>query len=161
MPYGLLVSWPGIEPRPPALGAWSLSHWTTREVPRNHYCMDLIMSFLNILHYCIVRICPNLHYGFFKVNSCFSVVVVLIIWSSLIIIIIKPFIFLLEYSWLMEKEMATHSSILAWRIPWTEEPGGYSPQGHKESDMTELLTQSSKRNEIKLEGVCGQCSYGS
>jgi len=24
----------------------------------------------------------------------------------------------------MEKEMATHSSILAWRIPWTEEPGG-------------------------------------
>ena len=25
---------------------------------------------------------------------------------------------------LLEKEMATHSSILAWRIPWTEEPGG-------------------------------------
>ena len=34
--------------------------------------------------------------------------------------------------------MATHSSILTWRVPWTEEPGGlYSPQGHKESDMTE------------------------
>ena len=34
--------------------------------------------------------------------------------------------------------MATHSSILAWRIPWREEPGGlYSPWGHKESDMTE------------------------
>ena len=32
---------------------------------------------------------------------------------------------------LLEKEMATHSSILAWRIPWTEEPGGLSPQGHK------------------------------
>ena len=32
--------------------------------------------------------------------------------------------------------MATHSSILAWRIPWTEEPG-YSPWDHKESDMTE------------------------
>ena len=28
-----LVPWPGIEPRPPALGAWSLSHCTTREVP--------------------------------------------------------------------------------------------------------------------------------
>ena len=28
-----LVPWPGIKPRPPALGAWSLSHWTTREVP--------------------------------------------------------------------------------------------------------------------------------
>ena len=40
----------------------------------------------------------------------------------------------------LEKEMATHSSILAWRIRWMEEPGGlYSPQGHRESDTTELL----------------------
>ena len=30
-----------------------------------------------------------------------------------------------------EKEMATHSSILAWEIPWTEEPGDYSPWGHR------------------------------
>ena len=30
---------------------------------------------------------------------------------------------------LLEKEMATHSSILAWRIPWTEEPGGLQPVG--------------------------------
>ena len=29
----------------------------------------------------------------------------------------------------LEKEMATHSSILAWRIPWTEEPGGAQPMG--------------------------------
>ena len=35
--------------------------------------------------------------------------------------------------------MATHSSILAWKIPWTEEPGRYSPWGHKESDVTERL----------------------
>ena len=36
--------------------------------------------------------------------------------------------------------MATHSSILAWRIPWTEEPGGlHSPWGCKESDLTERL----------------------
>ena len=33
--------------------------------------------------------------------------------------------------------MATHSSILAWIIPWTEEPGRLSPWGHKESDTTE------------------------
>ena len=32
----------------------------------------------------------------------------------------------------LEKGMATHSSILAWRIPWTEEPVGYSPRGRKE-----------------------------
>ena len=29
----------------------------------------------------------------------------------------------------LEKEMATHSSILAWEIPWTEEPGGLQPMG--------------------------------
>ena len=35
--------------------------------------------------------------------------------------------------------MATHSSILTWRIPWTEEPGGlYSSWGRKESDVTEV-----------------------
>ena len=39
----------------------------------------------------------------------------------------------------MEEEMTTHSSILAWKIPWTEEPvgGSYSPWGCKELDMTE------------------------
>ena len=37
----------------------------------------------------------------------------------------------------LEKEMATHSSILAWRNPWTEEPGGLQSMGHKELDTTE------------------------
>ena len=38
----------------------------------------------------------------------------------------------------LEKEMANHSSILAWKIPWTEKPGRlHSPWGRKESDMTE------------------------
>ena len=40
----------------------------------------------------------------------------------------------------LEKGIATHSSFLAWRIPWTEEPGGYSSWGCKESDTTERLT---------------------
>ena len=41
----------------------------------------------------------------------------------------------------LEKGMVTHSSILAWRISLTEEPGGlHSPRGCKESDMTEWLT---------------------
>ena len=35
----------------------------------------------------------------------------------------------------MEKEMAPHSSTLAWKIPWMEE--GYSPWGHEESDSSE------------------------
>ena len=37
---------------------------------------------------------------------------------------------------LLEEGMATHSSILTWRIPWTEELVGYSPWGRKESDTT-------------------------
>ena len=37
----------------------------------------------------------------------------------------------------LEKRIATKSSILAWRIPWTEELVGKSPWGHKELDMTE------------------------
>ena len=36
----------------------------------------------------------------------------------------------------LENEMATHSSILAWRIPWTEEPGGLQSMGSQELDMT-------------------------
>ena len=39
----------------------------------------------------------------------------------------------------LEEEMAAHSSILAWKIPWTEEPGGYSPWSHKELDTTEHM----------------------
>ena len=43
----------------------------------------------------------------------------------------------------LEKGMTTHSSILAWRIPRTEEPGGLqSMEGHKESDMTDYYTHT-------------------
>ena len=38
----------------------------------------------------------------------------------------------------LEESMATHSTILAWRIPWTEEPGSFSLQGCKELDMSEV-----------------------
>ena len=36
----------------------------------------------------------------------------------------------------LEKEMATHSSILAWKTPWREEPGGLQFTGSQESDTT-------------------------
>ena len=39
----------------------------------------------------------------------------------------------------LEKEMATYSRILAYKIPWTEEPAGYSPWGHK--SWTHLVTK--------------------
>ena len=40
----------------------------------------------------------------------------------------------------LEKEMAAHSCILAWKIPWTEEPGGLQSIGSQESD-TVLINQ--------------------
>ena len=47
--------------------------------------------------------------------------------------------------------MATHSSILAWKIPWIEEPGRrYCPRGHKELDMTEHLS---------THALCKNCLY--
>ena len=38
---------------------------------------------------------------------------------------------------LLEKEVAPHSSVLAWEIPWTEEPGGLQSMGSQELDTTE------------------------
>ena len=44
--------------------------------------------------------------------------------------------------------MATDSSILAWRISWTEEPGGLQSMGHKESDTTEQAHRLPKLQRI-------------
>ena len=45
------------------------------------------------------------------------------------------------------EEMATHFSVLTWRIPWTEEPGSYSPWGRKELDTTWWLNNSNQYDE--------------
>ena len=50
----------------------------------------------------------------------------------------------------LEKEMATHSSILAWEILWAEEPDGPPSMGHKESDMTEHTAARAVENTIFL-----------
>ena len=51
--------------------------------------------------------------------------------------------------------MATQSSILAWEIPWTEEPGSYSPRGRKESDMSEHTQIHSSTVIYRNEQSCG------
>ena len=61
----------------------------------------------------------------------------------------------LGWEYPLEKEMATHSSILAWEIPWTEEPGGLSPWVTKESDMTEQLNNNKGSKGIECMGVLG------
>ena len=56
----------------------------------------------------------------------------------------------------LEKEMATHFSILAWRISWTEEPAGYSPWGCKVSDTTEQLTYTRPFQVQYLDSMLGE-----
>ena len=50
----------------------------------------------------------------------------------------------------LEKGMTTHSSIVAWRIPWTESLAGYSPWGRKDLDTTEQLSISLSINGNKI-----------
>ena len=58
----------------------------------------------------------------------------------------------------LEKEMATHSSILAWRIPWTEELGGLQSTGSQRVDTTEQFHFLSffPRNGEQMGGYQGQ-----
>ena len=59
----------------------------------------------------------------------------------------------------LEEETATHSSILAWRIPRTEEPDAlHSPWGHKESDTNERLSLSLCTEDLLPWDIC-QSSY--
>ena len=53
----------------------------------------------------------------------------------------------------LEENMATHPSILAWRIPGMEERGGCSPWGHKESDTTEQLSTAQHRRGERVTGT--------
>ena len=72
-----------------------------------------------------------------------------IVWVSLVAQMIKNLLVMQE-TWVqflgkedsLEKGMATHSNILAWRILWTEEPGEHNPWNYKELAMTEWQTLS-------------------
>ena len=101
MARGILVSWLGMEPTPPALVAQSGNHWTT----------SLRLIVLRIM----VKNLPT--------NQ-------------------ETWVPFLGREDPLEKGMAIHSSIPAWRIPWTEEPGEIQTTGCEESDTTEQLTFS-------------------
>ena len=67
------------------------------------------------------------------------------IWASLVTQMVKTWAQSLGWEYPLEKEMATHSSILAWEISWTEEPGGLQPMELQELDTTEWLTHKVQR----------------
>ena len=61
----------------------------------------------------------------------------------------------------LEKGMTTHSSLLAWRIPWTEEPGGLQSTGSLISDITEQLNTHTRREQREhLKREVGQSNRG-
>ena len=59
----------------------------------------------------------------------------------------------------LEKEMATYSTILAWRIPWTEESSGRQFMSYKELDRTEQLTLSHNRMYSKVSADMSNTNY--
>ena len=51
---------------------------------------------------------------------------------------------------LLNEEMAPHSSIFTWEIPWTEDPGGQKSMGLQESNMPEQLEQARKHSCLNI-----------
>ena len=58
----------------------------------------------------------------------------------------------------LEKEMATHSSILAWRIPWTEEPGGQQSMGLQRV-RHDLVSKQQHRRKLKRKESLRHTTY--
>ena len=110
-----LVPWPGFEPGPSALRVWSLSHWTTREVPRPELliCRQIGFSFS-----CISESAPSFT-SYQKPGERGSQPRHLLLPYFLCQTWIH---FLLNSDNSLEKGRSTHSSILAWRISRTEGP---------------------------------------
>ena len=117
----------------PALETWSLTHWTTREVP-----VSTVLDSIPINHYRVLSRVPctiqqvlisYLFYLFFKK-------LLILYWGFPGSSVVKKSLAKQEtrvqsLGWedQLEKERATHSSILAWEIPWIGEPGSLEFKG--------------------------------
>ena len=78
---------------------------------------------ITVYHYCAKYFIYVTYLFIFK-NLCISLFLAALVFMTMLGLSLK---------------MAPHSSTLAWKIPWTEEPVGYSPWSHKELDTTERL----------------------
>ena len=59
----------------------------------------------------------------------------------------------------LEKEMATHSSILAWKTLWAEEPGGLQPMGPLKSQTKRLLSDQTSPLTMSTKSPLQHCIY--
>ena len=101
--------------------------------------MGLVYGYLPSNNSCVMLI--------FNHNNYYYLIVILVFKYSLVAQMVKNLpamwetrVWILGWEDPLEKGMKTHSSILAWRIPWTEGNWQASPQGRKVSDETEWLT---------------------
>ena len=99
-------------------------------------------------------ICIFLNYGWFSQSICPIVGLLchMVVWGfpggsdvKNLPAVQETWVWSLDWEDPVEKGMATHSSITAWRIPWTEEAGGLQSMGCKEWDTTEQLTLCTKK----------------
>ena len=125
-------SWPRDQAQVSCIGRQILYCWATREALLNAiHELNIICKYPQFL---------NLEGVDFK--GCYRIVI-----ASLVAQMVKnPSAKQETWVWslvsILEWEMATHANILAWRIPWTEEPGRLQPMGRKQSDTPEWLTLS-------------------
>ena len=108
----LATPWTTAYQAPPSMGFARQEYWSGVSLPSPYICIHVYIIRTSLVAQ-LVKILPAVQ------ETC--------VWSQ-------------GQEGPLEKGMATHSSILAWKIPWTEEPEGYSPWGHKESDVAERLS---------------------
>ena len=146
--FTILVPWPGMEPWAPVLKVLNSNHWAAREFP-----LSQINPVSSERCECIDSNTENQNPWRWDPGICISPASQVVQrWGELNDVNVCVNLYLVKnplemqetrvqsLGWEvpLEKGMATHSSILAWRIPWTEEPG--SPWSCKELDATEWLT---------------------
>ena len=142
--YGFLVFWPGTEAGPTAVKALSFNHWTTRNVLPFilvsfifHSTFMVCLKKITFYLLCTVHgleVCSwdSYHsYSSYQLNilHCFVPQFPNQSWASLVAQTLKRLpamqeaqVRFLGWEDPLEKEMAIHSSTLAWKIPWMEEP---------------------------------------
>ena len=111
-----LVSWPGTEPDPPVLGAWSLNHWTTREIPGD----ELFVRYLHFIIFFYRELKRML-----KIPNATPL--------DVSTHVPPPHPWIIITGWHRGQAGEGNGnllhSILAWRIPWIEEPQGLQSLG--------------------------------
>ena len=122
MAYRILVPQPGLKPRPSTVRVQSLNHWTARELLHSHFfTMDKWTRSVNLR---IEKLNDVL--GFYIAYNGASLVAQMVKNPPAMQ---KTWVQSLSWEDPLEEDMTTHSSILAWRIPWTEGLGRLQSMG--------------------------------